>query len=407
MWASGRSWYRRGEELPQELKEDNMMGIARLRSPVVLLAALFAVTVPRVNSAAETELIDGLAPGQKGILIRGPIETGDDNQFYELAKQADRAIVFLESPGGEVDAGISIGAEIAIRGFTTLVLDGDGCHSICAVIWVSGTRRYMSPNANISVHAAYRLEANTEGATDAAESGVANAIVGAYLNQLGLSRAAIEYFTVARPDEPLLPITPEIAQMLDIDVYLQGAERAITPSERPTPRRITRQVSEYLGLSTNCSELFGVDPQIWRTQAEIVLKRGHALFGGEAFVPLLSEYSETTKTALQRDGFVRWCIAAETDLRKYGLPTGITGPSFDCARAGTPTEFAVCGAEELWVLDKAMANLYFLYKRNTNTSRGVEFLESQRTWLQRRDECGANPDCLAERYSSRLFDFGF
>lgn len=384
-----------------------MVSIRRVTLSVVLFAALVAAVVPNATSAAEIELIDGLAPGQRGILIRGPIESGDDNRFYELAGQADRAIVFLESPGGAVDAGISIGAEIAIRGFTTLVLDRDGCHSICAVIWVSGTRRYMSPNADISVHAAYRLEANADGATDAAESGVANAKIGAYLNELGLSRAAIEYFTVARPGEPLLPLTPETAQMLDIDVYIQDGERLITPSERPTPRRITRQVSEFAGLSTNCSELLGVDPKVWRTQAEIVLKRGHALFGGEVFVTLLPEFSETTKTVLQRDGFVRWCIAAEASLRKDGLPTGITGPSFDCKRAGNPTESAVCGSEELWVLDNAMANLYFLYKGNASTSRRVEFLESQRTWLQRRDECGANLDCLAERYSSRLFDFGF
>lgn len=383
-----------------------MMRIWHLVSRIIFLATLSAAMMPSVIKAAEIELLDGFEPGQKLFLIRGPIETGDDSRFYELAKQADRAVVFLESPGGSVDAGLSIGSEIAIKGFTTLVADGDGCHSICAVIWVSGTRRYMSPNANISVHAAYRLTANADGEADAAESGVANANIGAYLNELGLSRVAVEYFTVARPDEPLLPITPEIAQALDIDVYLQDGERVIDPSERPTPRRITRQVSEYLGMSTNCSELFGVDPQFWKTQAVIALEQGHALFGGETFGPLLSEYKYALKTALQRDGFVRWCIAAETNLRRDGLPTGISGPSFDCARAGTSTEFAVCDSEELWVLDNAMANLYFFYKRNQNTGRSAEFLDSQGAWLQRRDACGASLDCLTERYSSRLFDFG-
>lgn len=383
-----------------------MMRIRHLLSPVIFLLTLSAVMMPSVTKAAEIELLDGFEPGQKLILIRGPIETGDDNRFYELSKQADRAIVFLESPGGSVDAGLSIGSEIAIKGFTTLVLDGDGCHSICAVIWVSGTRRYMSPNANISVHAAYRLTANAVGEADAAESGVANANIGAYLNELGLSRVAIEYFTVARPDEEMLPITPDIAQVLDIDVYLQDGEQVIAPSERPTPRRITRQVSEYLGMSTNCGDLFGVDPQFWKTQAEITLKQGHALFGGEAFGPLLPEYSYALKTELQRDGFARWCIAAEANLRRDALPTGITGPSFDCGRASTSTEFAVCESEDLWVLDKAMANLYFLFKRNQNTGRSAEFLDSQRAWLQRRDACGANLDCLVERYSSRLFDFG-
>lgn len=383
-----------------------MMRLRHLLARVIFLLLLSAGAMPSAIKAAEIELFDGFEPGQKVILIRGPIEPGDDSRFYELAKQADRAIVFLELPGGAVDTGLSIGSEIAIKGFTTLVLDGDGCHSICAVIWVSGTRRYMSPNANISVHAAYRLAANADGEPGAAESGVANANIGAYLNELGLSRVAIEYFTVARPDEPLLPITPEIAQLLDIDVYLQDGEQVIAPSERPTPRRITRQVSEYLGMSINCGDLFGVDPQFWKAQGEIALKNGHALFGGEAFGQLLPEYSHALKTALQRDGFVRWCIAAEANLRRDGLPTGIAGPSFDCGQASTPTELAICSSEELWTLDRSMANLYFFYKRNQNTGRGVEFLDSQRAWLQRRDACGASLDCLSERYSSRLFDFG-
>lgn len=384
-----------------------MTMIRHLLSPFIFLVALSSAMMPSVIKAAEIELFDGFEPGQKLIIVRGLIEPGDDTRFYELSKQADRAVVFLESPGGAVDAGLSIGSEIAIKGFTTLVLDGDGCHSICAVIWVSGARRYMSPNASISVHAAYRLGASADGELDAAESGVANASIGAYLNELGLSLVAIEYFTVARPDEPLLPITPEIAQALDIDVYIQEGERFIAPSERPTPRRITRQVTEYLGMSVNCGELFGVDPNFWKAQAEIALKQGHALFGGETFGPLIAEYSYASKTALQRDGFVRWCIAAENNLRKDGLPTGITGPSFDCGRAGTPTEFAVCGSEALWALDSATANLYFYYKRNQNTGRSGEFLNSQRAWLQRRNACGASLDCLTERYSSRLFDFGF
>lgn len=340
------------------------------------------------------------------IMIRGPIEPGDDDTFYKFARQAERASVFLESPGGHVDTGISIGAEIAISGFTTLVLDGEGCHSICAVIWVSGVRRYMSPNADISVHAAYRLVNNGDGSVEAPESGVANAKIGAFLNEIGLSRQAIEYFTVARPDEPLLPITPTVAQVLDIDVHIQDGFNVTTAAERPTPRRISRQVSEYAGLAGNCKMLFGMKPGFWEAQAEHVLKQGHEVFGGEIFASLLGEFTSAAKVDLKRRGFVRWCLMAEANLRADGLPTGLSGPSYDCGKAATSTESAICSSRDLWAMDRAMASLYFYFRENSGASRSQEFLASQRSWLKRRDACGSRVECVKERYSFRLFDFG-
>lgn len=375
---------------------------------VFLILGVWGVSFLSVKAsyAAEIEVLDGLSTGQKMIMIRGPIEPGDDSTFYRLAQQADRASVFLESPGGHVDTGISIGAEIAIRGFTTLVLDGDGCHSICAVIWVSGVRRYMSPNANISVHAAYRLVNNKDGSVTVPESGVANAKIGAFLNEIGLAAQAIQYFTVARPDEPLLPITPAIAQILDIDVHIQDGFEVTTAAQRPTPRRIIRQVSEYAGLSGNCQMLFGVTSDFWQAQARRVLQQGHDLFGKEVFAPLLGEYTSSSKADLENQGFVRWCLMAEANLRSDGLPTGLNGPSYNCAKAATPTEYAVCSSEDLWALDRAMASLYFFFRENSNAYRSQEFLTSQRNWLKRRNACGSSEVCLIERYSSRLFDFG-
>ena len=41
-----------------------------------------------------------------------------------------------------------------------------------------------------------------------------------FLNEIGLSLKAIEYFTRARPEEPLLPITPDVAQRLDINIHI-------------------------------------------------------------------------------------------------------------------------------------------------------------------------------------------
>jgi len=372
---------------------------------LVLLAIHLTTSVGSLN-AAEIEVVQGLDPNQKAILVSGPIEEGDDYRFFEIAEETPRAIVFLESPGGLVSTGISIAAEIAIRRYTTLVLDGSGCHSICAIMWVAGARRYMSPDADISVHAAYRIRNSTDGSVETSESGMANAQIGAFLSEIGLSGDAIRYFTFAGPSEELLDITPEIAQALSIDVYIQKPASVISPSERPTPRRITRQVSEYSALAGNCTKLFSVDGTIWKEQARAVLYRGHQIFGGEIFTPLLGEYVAVTKSDIEQQGFVRWCLSVEQNLRRDGLQTGISGPSYDCSKSSTRTEFAVCDTPDLWAMDRAMANLYFYYRENADASRSQEFLSSQRAWLSRRDQCAEDISCLYERYSSRLFDFG-
>lgn len=379
-----------------------------MRQMRILLASLAVCTTTHVGvlNAAKIEVTPGLKPNQKAILVRGPIEVGDDSRFFDIAEANPHATVFLESPGGLVTTGISIAAEIAIRDYTTLVLDGSGCHSICAIMWVAGARRYMSPDANISVHAAYQMRNDTNGGVETSESGMANAQIGAFLNEIGLSADAIRYFTFAGPSEELLDITPEIAQALSIDVYVQTPNGTTTPAERPTPRRITRQVSEYSGLASNCTTLLRVDSAIWKKQSRIVLGRGHGIFGDQVFVPLLGEYVDVTKTAIEDLGFVRWCLSAEQNLRRDGLQTGIAGPSYDCSKSSTRTEFAICGTPDLWAMDRAMASLYFYYRENTDAYRSQEFLSSQRAWLARRDQCADDLSCLYERYSSRLFDFG-
>lgn len=378
-----------------------------LRACSILASLAFCTTVHvGALSAAEIKVVPGPSPGQKAILVRGPIEEGDDSRFFDVAKAIPSAIVFLESPGGSVTTGISIAAEIAIRDYTTLVLDGAGCHSICAIMWVAGTRRYMSPDADISVHAAYRMRNDANGGVEASESGMGNAQIGAFLNEIGISADAIRYFTFAGPSEELLDITPEIAQALSIDVYIQTPTGTITPTERLTPRRITRQVSEYSGLAGNCTKLLQVDGAIWKDQSRIVLEQGHEIFGGEAFAPLLGEYVDVTRAAIEDLGFVRWCLSAEQNLRRDGLQTGIEGPSYDCSKSSTRTEVAICDSPDLWAMDRAMAGLYFYYRENTGGYRSQEFISSQRTWLARRDQCADDLVCLSERYSSRLFDFG-
>ena len=85
---------------------------------------------------------------------------------------------------------------------------------------------------------------------------------------------------------------------------------------------------------------------------------------------------------------------------EYGaLTTGspaAQGPSFDCDRASTPTEFAICGNPELAAMDRALATAWQTSDRP----------DDQAAWLQGRDACGANADCIRQSMQTRVLALG-
>ncbi len=83
-------------------------------------------------------------------------------------------------------------------------------------------------------------------------------------------------------------------------------------------------------------------------------------------------------------------------------------PSFDCAKAGSSAEKAVCGSEDLAALDRETARLYRLATKGPHmTAERLTHLKAvQRGWIKGRDDCwkfgdGLEP-CIAQEYVSRI-----
>jgi hypothetical protein len=146
-------------------------------------------------SYAATFEVSKLKKGGHAIFIDGELEFGDEKKFARIVVEIDEAIVVFKSPGGNVKAGMEIGRAIRIKGFTTYVADNEYCASACAIAWLGGQTRLMSTSAKIGFHGAY-LEQNGQKITTSA----GNALVGAYLSQLGLPENAIIYITLAKPE---------------------------------------------------------------------------------------------------------------------------------------------------------------------------------------------------------------
>jgi uncharacterized protein len=74
-------------------------------------------------------------------------------------------------------------------------------------------------------------------------------------------------------------------------------------------------------------------------------------------------------------------------------------PSFDCAKATTPTERAICADEALAVLDREIADLYRRRRAKSPAPRVVD--GSQKQWLAIRDACKEDLACLKKEHTAR------
>jgi hypothetical protein len=188
----------------------------------VILCFLLASSV---TSAASIELLPERVEGRPVITIIGEIAPGDDEKFERIVFNAENAVVFLASPGGDVDSGISIAKLVKLKAYDTVVMPNSACASICGIIWLSGEERLTYPSSRVGFHAASRRE-------DGTESGAGTGQVAIYLYQLGLSPSAIAWLTSSRPNE-MLWLSTELARQFGIGfTYIYETPR-LPPAEPP------------------------------------------------------------------------------------------------------------------------------------------------------------------------------
>lgn len=83
-----------------------------------------------------------------------------------------------------------------------------------------------------------------------------------------------------------------------------------------------------------------------------------------------------------------------------GAGAGIS-PSFDCAKHFLPAEVAICNDEGLTRLDLDLDRFYSRTSRRLSATRRKSLIVEQRQWLQGRDTCGSNRDCIKLQYEAR------
>ncbi len=95
----------------------------------------------------------------------------------------------------------------------------------------------------------------------------------------------------------------------------------------------------------------------------------------------------------------RWSL---TLLCAALLPLTAQTASYDCTRAATTTEIAVCDNPSLSRMDEDLAVQYRDLLNQLPPRRADRLRDDQRSWLTARNSCGADVRCLRARYQERL-----
>lgn len=171
---------------------------------------------------AATISVSDLGPNNPAaVFVVGELLENDANTFRSEVGALSKAVVIFQSDGGSVVAGIQIGEIIRLKNFATLVPTQVRCASACALAWLGGARRFMGTDAQIGFHAAYHIESGRM-----LETGVGNALIGAYLNRIGLPYSAVVYITQAAPQSMTwLNRSEAIAYGIEVSVLDDGAAR--------------------------------------------------------------------------------------------------------------------------------------------------------------------------------------
>ena len=176
-----------------------------------LLALLAWTTTPAsaanisVNWKCSDGTIDEVKCGY--FYIDGEILRGDAKKFADVIKSTSNTKVdmylFLRSSGGVFEDGMEIAKLVHERGFRTDVANTDTCTSMCAIIWLAGSKRIYGGKARIGFHSVATTSVDSNGNRIKGSKSVpyngGNALVGAFFHELGLNDKAIETLTDAEP----------------------------------------------------------------------------------------------------------------------------------------------------------------------------------------------------------------
>lgn len=99
---------------------------------------------------------------------------------------------------------------------------------------------------------------------------------------------------------------------------------------------------------------------------------------------------------------MRWTRLSATLAALFLAAHVSAQPSFDCARASTATEKAICASPVLSQLDRQLADSYGAARSGVSSAQADAVRRDQIAWIGVRDGCGGDAACLEAQMRNRL-----
>ena len=195
---------------------------------MALIGATIIMLAAGSSMAATITVHEPDGEGRVFVDVIGPIDKDDFKTFKDKTDQLYptafghskmQVIVTLVSYGGSASPAWQIGDWIRKRGMSTFVPGDRTCTSACALIWLAGVPRMVGDTPQIGFHAVYDP-------TTRRETGPGNAVVGAYLRDLGIGYKAIVVMTRKGPTA-VEWLSPDLAKELGVAWSMLQSPRAI------------------------------------------------------------------------------------------------------------------------------------------------------------------------------------
>ncbi len=213
---------------------------------------------------------------------------------------------------------------------------------------------------------------------------------------IGLSPAQARSYKWPAASTTAYAITGDIRVSANSITFANGARIHIRPVSRDKPQVFTLVPRSANPTLLNGNKLCGDTPPTF-----IVLARD----GNELYMKVFDGPDVPPGRA---DPFPESGTCATYNFERPGsfaaaMPApspASMGPSFDCRKAASADEQAICASSDLAALDRQLADAYSAALASANDAAAIR--AAQRQWIADRQSCGSDGACLAASYDRRI-----
>ena len=175
----------------------------------------------------------GAFPDTALVYLDGRIDAGAPDRLSKaLSGVSGKVAIWLNSPGGNLFAGMQLGRVIREHGASTHIIDSGTllpgeCYSACALAFLGGVYRFNDHGARYGVHRASLPGDRATGERDLGHD--LSAAIGSYMREMGVDARLLELWAKAAPDEMYVLSRQEARDLRVVNDGREPPEWSIAP----------------------------------------------------------------------------------------------------------------------------------------------------------------------------------